>query len=664
MSDVLTDAISAGSGDDHNGRQHSGQLNRPIDAIRRAAATPRDAKTELEEYKIAIRKYHPQTHGLPWACQAHCVKCDQTVPAAFTYEVREDRVYLDFDCPTCGKRREHHHDAMFVKDLAPLRARIGSHQPERTHAGSVIRPVVRDLPKTVETLCPECACIILGRYYEKDGTVWIEKTCPDHGYFRDKINTDVKMWRRAQEGGFEDGQGVYEPQVTGASACPSDCGMCNQHTSTSVLPQIDMTNRCNLTCPICFANANVSGQVSEPTYDMIVEMLTSLRKLHPLPATSIQFTGGEPTLHPDFLRVVKKAGQMGFSHIQIATNGITLADAKFADAAAEAGLHTLYMQFDGVEDRFYKKTRGAELMDKKLATVENCKRTGMKICLVPTIIKGFNDDQVGEIFKFAVEHIEAISGIAYQPVCFTGRISHTEREAGRYTLGDLARDIAKVSGADPERDFWPVGLVAPLSRILSCLDGKPKISSTCHGDCAFGSYFFVTPEKKAIPIPQLFDTHALMADFNELAREIKAKHPIASTWEKLRVAGLFFKHYRWGRAFSAPVKPWTFARALLGLTNKQKGRGEGEKRSYKTLMAAGMHFMDRYNYDTDRVRRCVIQYSTADGFYPFCAINSGPEYRKLVEKMYAEPKEHWEARMEQRTAPSAPSCRDCGKGCH
>jgi uncharacterized radical SAM superfamily Fe-S cluster-containing enzyme len=619
----------------NNGVQHSGQLHRPIHGIDRPAARPATAKTELEAYKISLRRHHPADKGLPWPCEAYCTRCDTRVPARFLYSGDEDKVYLEYDCPRCGSYRELHHDTIFVKDLSAYRQAAGRHQPDRTHSGTRIKPVLQALPRTVETLCPECACVILGRYYVHKGAVHIEKTCPEHGYYHDLVNSDVNLYLRATTKGFEDERGVFKPQVKGGRHCPTDCGMCNQHQSTAVLPQIDLTNRCNLKCPVCFANANAAGFVSEPTYEMIVEMMRTLRNHHPTPSTSIQFTGGEPTLHPDFVRVVRKATEMGFSHIQVATNGIKFGDYAFAKAVADAGLHTLYMQFDGVEDRFYEVTRGRKLMKEKLAAIENCRKTGMKICFVPTVIKGFNDDQVGEIFKFAVENIDVVSGIAYQPVSFTGRIDHDDRVRQRYTLGDLAHDIADASGADLEQDFFPLSLVTPLSRILSCIDGKPKIRSSCHSDCGFGTYFFVTADKRPISIPHLFDIHLLMNDLNELAKRIKRRHEKADFLERLMIAGVFIRRYRWRRIFAADITPWTFIRSILGLTNKRFGRGTGERKSYKTLMAAGMHFMDRYNFDVERAKRCVILYSTVDGCYPFCVINCGPEYRPYIEKMYA-----------------------------
>jgi uncharacterized radical SAM superfamily Fe-S cluster-containing enzyme len=662
--------------------QHSGALHRPLDQIRRPAVDADDALTELERYKLSLRRYAPVQKGragLPWKGQWQCPGCGRTVPGQLVYDPGDDSIYLEAVCPGCGAWRERHHDVLFVehprgvpraasglpvrslrpamgsreaahatKRVGPGRTKITSYrvgqrsslsyQPQTTHAGCPIRPIVTELPKTVETLCPECSCLILGRYFVRDGVVWMEKTCPEHGYFRDKIHTDVELYLRATRAGFQDERGVYRPQVLGARHCPTDCGLCNQHHSTSCLAQIDLTSRCNLTCPVCFASANQAGYVAEPPYEMVVEMLRALREQQPYPATAIQFTGGEPTLHPDFFRILRTTRQMGFSHIQIATNGLLIADPEFAERAAEAGLHTLYLQFDGVDDRQYGKLRGRPLLETKLQAIENCRRNDLKVCLVPTIVKTVNDDQVAAIFRFAVENADVISAISYQPVSFTGRISHRQLEQQRYTLGDLARDLAACSGADLHRDFYPLSFMTPLARIMQTLDGKPKIRPSCHSDCAFGTYFFITPDRQAIPIPKLFNLVKLMTGFNDLAARIERQRPggLANWKDKLDIVLTFLRSYRW-RERDFRVTPFTFIHTLRGMTNKAAGRGQAGEETYRTLMAAGMHFMDRYNYDTERVRRCVILYSTPDGMYPFCTINGGPTYRPYLERMIARP---------------------------
>jgi uncharacterized radical SAM superfamily Fe-S cluster-containing enzyme len=599
------------------------------------AATAGDAATELERYRVALRRYAPVQKGLaglPWPGEWLCGRCDEIAPGRLLHEEDADRIVLEHDCSRCGSWREPHADVLFTTP----RVKAHPRQPRFTFSGAPVRPIPRALPRTVETLCPECACLILGRSYEKGGAVWMEKTCPEHGYFRDKVSSDAWLYLLCEERSFQDERGVVAPRRD-AVACPTDCGLCGQHTSTTCLGQVDLSNRCNLTCPVCFASANQAGYLSEPSFEMVVEMLRALREQKPVPASAVQFTGGEPTLHPEFFRILAAAREMGFAHVQCASNGLTLAEPGFAEQAVAAGLQLVYLQFDGVDDLPFRKLRGAPLLATKRAAVEACRRAGIRICLVPTIVKGVNDDQVGPIFRFAVENADVVNGIAYQPVSFSGRISRHELEEKRYTLGDLAAAVAAETGASVHEDFFPASLATPLSRFLQVLDGKPKIRLGCHTDCGIATYFFVTPAGEAIPIPRVFDLLRLFGGLNDLAAEIEARGPGArpTRWDLARAGWHFVRSYRW-RNLRRGITPLGFARALRSMTDKSYARRNAGK-VYRTLMAGGMHFMDRYNYDTERVRRCVIQYSTPDGIYPFCTINCGPTYRPYIEAMHARP---------------------------
>jgi len=573
-----------------------------------------------------MRRFADTCAALPVATRATCPTCRAVVDATFDRAGRQ--VVLTFHCARCGEARQAHDDAIWTDAVSDV---PGS--ARRTYHGARIRPVSRRLPRTVESLCPDCSAIVLGRYFVEDGQVLIEKVCPEHGYVRDCISSDVLLYSKAAWWTFEEHPGQKHPQVLGGTHCPSDCGLCNQHLSGSVLAQIDLTNRCNMRCPICFANANATGRICEPSYEEHVHHLQVLRDFRPIPCTAVQFTGGEPTIHPDFLRILAKARQMGFSHIQIATNGLRMADFDFAQAAAEAGLHTLYLQFDGVGDAPYEQTRNYPgLWARKLACIENCRKLDLKVCLVPTIVRGINDDQVGEIFRFAVAHVDTISAISYQPVAFAGRIDHEQRAAQRYTLGHLAHDIADASGASALRDMYPLSIVAPLSQLLQALTGRPKIIPTCHPDCAFGTYFFVSPDGRAYPFPQVIDVEGMFCDMNRIARNVRRRGH-ATAWDRLAALRMFRRHFR---ADSAPpdLTAKRFVRSLRGLVDKHVGRGEGEKHTYKTLLCAGMHFQDRYNFDVERIKRCVILYSTPGGVFPFCTWNCGPEYRTLIEGQY------------------------------
>jgi uncharacterized radical SAM superfamily Fe-S cluster-containing enzyme len=469
----------------------------------------------------------------------------------------------------------------------------------------------------------------------------MEKTCPDHGYFKDRVMTDTALYLKCQQWAFREGRGLENPPVTDAVSCPSDCGICNMHQSHTLLGQVDLTNRCNLQCPICFANSSVAGYVYEPDFDQVKRLLETLRNYRPTPATAVQFSGGEPTLHPDFLRIISTARDLGFSHIQIASNGLTMAQPGFAEKCAEAGLHTVYLQFDGVDDRIYEFTRGRKLLDIKKKALENIQRAGMKACLVPTIVKGINDDQVARILQFAIDNIQVVSAIAYQPVAFTGRISTEERESQRYTLGDLAHELSRTGLTEVERDFYPLAMVAPLSRLMAAVTGNPKITATAHPCCSSGTYFVVDPKGNAVPITRFLDVEGLFREMEELAEKIRTSR--FSFFHKLKVPRLFTKYFN---AKEAPegMNVKVFIHTLKGLTDKGTGRGKAGEKTYRTLMAAAMHFQDRYNYDVERVKRCVIHYSTPEGLFPFCAYNSGPVHRERVERKNSISMADWKAR--------------------
>ncbi|MFH1417748.1 MAG: radical SAM protein, partial [Planctomycetota bacterium] len=547
------------------------------------AVTPRTAKTKLDEYKLSLRQYDPSRRGLPAEMRCECFTCDSVVPAVF--DMSGDQLVLTLRCPDCGETKEAHHDVIWRPNARSTRL----DSPTSTYGGTRIKPVLHGLPRTVETLCPECACTILGRYYVKHGRVMIEKTCPQHGYFRDCINSDVRVYLRASHWTFEEMAGISNPQVTDASHCPSDCGLCNQHQSTAVLANIDLTNRCNLTCPVCFANANESGYVYEPTFEEVERQLMQLLDCRPIPCTSIQFSGGEPTLHPRFFDIVRRADELGMTNIQAATNGIKFADLDFAQRSKDVGLHTLYLQFDGLDDRIYKRVRGRPMLDTKLKVVENCRRVGMKICLVPTIIKNENAEQVAKILDFAAENADVISGISYQPVSFTGRISRHELEQKRYTLGDLAHDLADHTGAELERDFFPLSFMAPLSNLLSAVEKKPKITCACHSDCAFGTYFFIAPRQypdqpireSVVPIPKVFDVPGLFTDMNELAKKLAPKRRL-TFFDKLHIYWTVRKHFK-RREAPPGLSASKFIQAISGCVSKQTGRtkkAQGE--NYRT----------------------------------------------------------------------------------
>jgi hypothetical protein len=468
----------------------------------------------------------------------------------------------------------------------------------------------------------------------------MQKACPQHGEFRDCLYSDVELYLKMEEWEFGDNSGLSNPAINkGAEAvCPDDCGMCSLHTSHTALANVDLTNRCNMTCPVCFANANAAGYLYEPDIGQVHTMLKALRDERPVDTRVVQFSGGEPTIHPNFIEILAMARGMGFSHIQAATNGLMLLNLDFAARCRQAGLDTIYLQFDGVSDDIYRRTRGEPLHEKKMRIIESCRQVGIKIVFVPTIVKGVNDHQVGDIVRVAIANIDTMSGISFQPVAFTGRISRRELEQKRFTMTDLAFALSDQTGLfDKYHDWFPLACVTPFSKLMAAIRGEGVPTISPHAHCSLGNYLFVDERShKAVPVTQFVDIPAMLQDIDELSRKMgktfgKYYHGIKA-WTRLQ------KHFK--RELAPPgLNFQRFLDTLQGMTNKDLGRnGMDGTFTYRTLLVAGMHFMDNYNYDLERVKRCVIHYAAPDGkLYPFCTYNSGPTYREKIEKQFSIP---------------------------
>jgi uncharacterized radical SAM superfamily Fe-S cluster-containing enzyme len=498
----------------------------------------------------------------------------------------------------------------------------------------------KGLPKDTQSLCPECAKIIDARLVERDGKVVMEKDCSEHGHFEDVYYSDADLYHMMEEYAH-DGVGVDNPYYPEAKECPTDCGLCQMHTSHTVLANVDLTNRCNLKCPICFANANAAGFIVEPTFDEVVEMLANLRRNSPVSTPSVQFAGGEPTVYPYFLEAVKVANELGFAQIQVATNGIRLAkEPGFAEKCVEAGLHTIYLQFDGFDDDMYRDVRGAPMVDIKQKAIEAVRRAkpNMSICLVPTLVNTVNDDMVGDIVQFAIDNSDVIHAVNFQPVAFTGRIDKSELEQKRFTLADLVNRLVDQTGFLKREHFFPVPSVSVLSELASVFNDNPRVAFTSHPHCGVATFMFIDENSTPIPVNEFVDVPRLLEDVEKAASDIKNARVKSAAKVKL----LKFKLQE-GKYIDKEKSPGGIGMSeLLRAFYQDADKTALAEFTWRSIMIGGMHFQDRYNYDVERVKRCVIHYAVPDGrIIPFCAYNSGPVYRTPIEESMAQTSEEY-----------------------
>jgi len=497
--------------------------------------------------------------------------------------------------------------------------------------------VERSVLKHTRSLCPECLVRLDAAIVERDGKVLLVKDCPEHGHFEDVYWADVESYHRFEK--FSQvGKGVANPRTQTVKECPYDCGLCPNHKSHTVLSIIDVTNACNLQCSICFAHAGKIGYLYKPDVKTIGEIMDNLRSNLPVAPPALQLSGGEPTVHPDIIEIVKMAKEKGFRHIELNTNGVKIAEEKggveFLRQLRDAGVDTLYLSFDGVSPEAFlgrapsyldedgKRKYADWLFNVKKKVIESCREIGFRsVVLVPVVVRGMNDDQLGSIIRFAIDNIDVVRCVNFQPVSFAGRTEAWEVKQGRITIPEALRRIEEqMGGVVAFDDFYPIPCTYPISDFLNAYKSKAHVEFTCHPHCGAATYLYVE-KGKAVPITKLGNVDAFFDSLTKAAEDVREGK---RTRAKLRV----------GLSALRNIKPKILREVLPAITS---GSYESLRPfHYKTLMIGLMHFMDAYNFDLGRVERCTIHYGFPGGrIVPFCTMNT--VHRQALEKQYAVP---------------------------
>ncbi len=499
------------------------------------------------------------------------------------------------------------------------------------------------LIKKTKSICPDCffedkkVNVIEASINEKDSKIIYEKTCKKHGKFEDIYWGDAESYKRFNR--FHvDGKKLNNPITKRDRGCPMDCGLCSEHYTTTVLANIDLTNRCNMHCPVCFANAAEAGYVFEPSLEEIRKMMGVLRGEKPASTPAVQFAGGEPLIRGDIFEITRMAKEFGFTQIQAATNGLKLAESlDFTRKLKESGMNTLYLQFDGVKPETYVKTRGFNAYPSKLKAIENCRKVGLEIVLVPTLIKGVNDDQIGSMIDFSAKNIDIVRGLNVQPVSFTGRIDKTKLREQRITIPDFMNLVEEqTDGVITKEDFYPVPWAVPMSRLLTILKESPQTEFTCHAHCGAATYVFIE-NGKIIPITRFFDAEGFYEFMNDLLEEYQD-----TKFEKTKISFKILTNI--GKFIDNKMKPeWLDLKKLIFnivIHGTREVLDDFHSKNVRSLLIGCMHFQDPYNLDTDRVCRCCIHYAIPDGrVIPFCTYNT--IWREKIEKEFSVPLDEW-----------------------
>ncbi|WP_048150447.1 tetraether lipid synthase Tes [Palaeococcus ferrophilus] len=493
------------------------------------------------------------------------------------------------------------------------------------------------LPYKTYSICPETRRIVRALVWEKDGSVWITKKCPE-GMITDVYYEDVEMFKRFMKWSYDFKLASFNVENSGVN-CPLDCGLCSRHYSHTSLLNIVLTNRCNLSCWYCFFYAKEGQPIYEPTLEQIRMMLRNAKKEQPVGANAVQLTGGEPTLRDDLIEIIKIAKEEGYDHVQLNTDGIKLAfEPELVKKIREAGVNTLYMSYDGMTPQTNWKNHWEVPL-----ILENVRKAGGPgIVLVPTTIRNVNDHELGAIINFGLNHLDIIRGVNFQPLSMVGRVPTKERQRFRITIpGAIKKIEEQTNGAIARDDWYPIPIAGHIARFFEAFTGR-RYYMTSHFGCGAATYVFLDGNR-VIPISRFLDVEGFVEYLEEKAEEIE-KWKSLGKLRKLKLGAEIFVKFR--SFYDEEYAPENFD--VLDLIKNAFMHGNYEALGQfhtKTLFLGMMHFQDEYNYDVQRVERCVIHYAMPDGrIVPFCSFNVIPElYRDKVQAQFSYSWEEWKA---------------------
>ena len=419
------------------------------------------------------------------------------------------------------------------------------------------------------SVCPVCLAKIQAyKVVGEDGSIYMEKECWEHGSFRALIwEGDLESYRAWASG---DASGTVIPVRAQPveKGCPYDCGLCQNHGRDGCCVLLELTNRCNLKCPVCFASAggkkpkDLSLTEIGKQYDLLMDRGGPF---------NIQLSGGEPTMRDDLDAVIALGREKGFSFFQLNTNGLRLANEEgYAAHLAKAGVSVVFLQFDGLGDGIYRTLRGADLMETKLRAIDNCKSAGLPVVLVPTVAPGVNDHALGDILKFALSRAPHVRGVHIQPISYFGRCGLDAPEI-RLTIPAVLRRIEEQTcGLMKVTDFGGGGAESPY--------------------CSFHASYMRKSDGTVKALPRRRSQCCCV-------KSSEARDFVSQQWSG-KAAGCD------GDEATSSLDEFL------------------QKTVENTFTVSGMVFQDAYNLDLDRLRRCYIcEVDTDKGMVPFCAYN-------------------------------------------
>ena len=432
-------------------------------------------------------------------------------------------------------------------------------------------------------ICSHCYRKVEAKVVIQEGRVYLHKHCPVHKLQKVLIATDAEYYRQ-QRHFIKPSQMPLKFNTPIKWGCPYDCGLCPDHEQHSCLTLLEITDHCNLKCPVCYSDSG-PHRPTHRSMEQIEFMLDAIVRNEGRPDV-VQISGGEPTIHPQFFEVLDLCKSRPIQHLMVNTNGVKIAaDPNFAKrlAAYMPGFE-LYLQFDSLKGEALSELRGEDLRDVRRKALERLNEHNVSTTLVVTLKKGLNDGEIGEIIDFALKQ-KCVRGVTFQPVQQAGRLENFDPETDRLTLTEVRSEILRQSAVFKPEDIIPV---------------------PCHPDCLAMGYA-IKIDGVVTPLTSLIDPKVLLSgEGNTIVYERNAA-----------VRSEIFKAF--STAHSPNSASLQLKHLLCCLPNIEVPGEIGYSNMFRVII---MKFMDAWDLDVRSVKKSCVHIVHPDGrIIPFDTFN-------------------------------------------
>ena len=447
------------------------------------------------------------------------------------------------------------------------------------------------------SLCVVCHKQVSAKIIFENGNVYMTKTCKEHGFQKVLIATDIEYYKQIRNYN-KASEYPRKPHTETIYGCPYDCGICPDHEQHSCLTLIEVTDRCNLTCPTCYASSSPTHG-RHRTLAEIEAMLDAIVLSEGSPDV-IQLSGGEPTVHPDFFAILDLAKARPIKHLMVNTNGIRLAnDRSFVERlAGYMPDFEIYLQFDSFRPEVLTKMRGRDLTETRKKALAHLNEFNLSTTLVVTLQKGLNDDEIGAIIDYALKQ-PCVRGVTFQPTQISGRLENFDETTGKLTPTEVRQKILDQSPVFAPNDLIPV---------------------PCNPDALTMAYALKL-NGQVQPLTRLIDPAVLLNS--------SSRNTIVYEQDEA-LQGYIMKMFSTG---NSPLSASETFKQLLCCLPQVYAEGLSYNNLFRIII---MNFMDAYDFDVRAIKKSCVHIVDLDGrIIPFETMNLfyRPEFKEKLENL-------------------------------